>query len=1134
MNDHILRSPIFMLTQLLLAGTVVSFATLAHAAKPVFSVSVDGAHVAGTAGFEKNLATAADTVDIQISYDALEIRRMLKVSNSVAGSTFDFEIESNYAPWIARSEIVILDKQRRGTIATLAASAVGHATWEIPHSRLAKDFSFVARLYDEAGNLDETVKLPLGISRESAAALYARRDIVVEGGSVTVVGTSVPANHDVLVAGVPISVSPDGTFQQHVVLPVGESRVEVTVVDKTRSGSGSSFAQVVNVPSQDWFFTGLADLVVGRRIGGGKVEAVRAGEYDKTYGKGRLSFYLKGKIKGQYILTAAADLRGDNVKSMFGKISANDPRQLLRDIDPDSYYPVYGDHSTALNDAPTRGRFYVRLERGESRVIWGTFKSGGALTEYTANDRVLYGAQGVYQAETFTDFGEPTSKVSAHAAQPETLQQRDELRGTGGSAYFLKHQSILVGSETVSIEVRDPFNGRVTEKRNLQSEKDYGFNALQGVVILARPLPSSRIDGHENYLVVGYDYKPASQDVSAMIYGGRAQHWFGDNLSVGVTGASEKSGESRQELAGADLHLRASDKTSLDIEVAKSRGPGFGIATSADGGLTISEPLSGSSPANGANALRLKAKVDLADLGETDAKGDLELYYDAKQAGFATPHVRADVATKVWGGAFNYESPNGLRTQLSGDGLNEKGRRAARMAKVNLGFDLADSWSLGGGLKYFSRDDTGLLGNGQRTDLQASITYRPIDELSFNVAAQTTLNRSGSIRKNDRLGLGAAYDYAEGASIAGDISTGSGGLGLLLSWSAENQRGDTTYLNYVLEHENFDDFHTMSTTGDFGTIVAGTRRVMSDQLSVFAEERSALGEDRKDLTQAYGFNFSPTAFWLLTANIESGVIWDYSINAATGVENSDFNRTAVSLAAAYTLNDLTHFQGKAEFRTESSDDTLRDRNSFLIGSDIALGFADDWQFLGDFNSVFSDAAGRTRDGQFVEGSLGFAFRPVESDRLNALFKYTYLRDLPGADQVTVDGTTLGPLQISHILSADVMYDFTDWLSVGGKYGLRYGALRDRANTSAWETELAQLGVLRLDIQVTENWEALLEGRLLWASEAGTDTGFLAGIYHKIGDNFKIGVGYNFGQFSDDLRDVVADDHGAFVNAIGKF
>jgi hypothetical protein len=32
---------------------------------------------------------------------------------------------------------------------------------------------------------------------------------------------------------------------------------------------------------------------------------------------------------------------------------------------------------------------------------------------------------------------------------------------------------------------------------------------------------------------------------------------------------------------------------------------------------------------------------------------------------------------------------------------------------------------------------------------------------------------------------------------------------------------------------------------------------------------------------------------------------------------------------------------------------------------------------------------------------------------------------------------------------------------------------------------------------------------------------------------KLGIGYNFGAFSDDLRDLVHDDHGVFINLVGK-
>jgi hypothetical protein len=53
------------------------------------------------------------------------------------------------------------------------------------------------------------------------------------------------------------------------------------------------------------------------------------------------------------------------------------------------------------------------------------------------------------------DLGPRIGTRHAHAATPGTLSQRDVLRGTGGSAYFLKRQDITIGSETVTIEVRD-------------------------------------------------------------------------------------------------------------------------------------------------------------------------------------------------------------------------------------------------------------------------------------------------------------------------------------------------------------------------------------------------------------------------------------------------------------------------------------------------------------------------------------------------------------------------------------------------------------------------------------------------------------------------------------------------------
>ena len=122
-----------------------------------------------------------------------------------------------------------------------------------------------------------------------------------------------------------------------------------------------------------------------------------------------------------------------------------------------------------------------------------------------------------------------------------------------------------------------------------------------------------------------------------------------------------------------------------------------------------------------------------------------------------------------------------------------------------------------------------------------------------------------------------------------------------------------------------------------------------------------------------------------------------------------------------------------------------------------------------------------------------------------------------------------------MLSGDFIYDLTERLSVGAKYGLRIGEISTSRDDEDFVRSTAQLGIVRADYHVVKNWDLLFEGRALWLSEPGqVHYGALAGIYRHLGNNLKIGVGYNFGRFSDDLTDLTLDDQGVFVNVIGKF
>lgn len=78
-------------------------------------------------------------------------------------------------------------------------------------------------------------------------------------------------------------------------------------------------------------------------------------------------------------------------------------------------------------------------------------------------------------------------------------------------------------------------------------------------------------------------------------------------------------------------------------------------------------------------------------------------------------------------------------------------------------------------------------------------------------------------------------------------------------------------------------------------------------------------------------------------------------------------------------------------------------------------------------------------------------------------------------------------------------------------------------------------MLRLDWKVVRRWDWLLELRSLRAKELGDRrTGWLTAGYYHINENVKLGLGYNFTDFSDDLTDMRYRSRGWFINLLGKF
>ena len=95
-------------------------------------------------------------------------------------------------------------------------------------------------------------------------------------------------------------------------------------------------------------------------------------------------------------------------------------------------------------------------------------------------------------------------------------------------------------------------------------------------------------------------------------------------------------------------------------------------------------------------------------------------------------------------------------------------------------------------------------------------------------------------------------------------------------------------------------------------------------------------------------------------------------------------------------------------------------------------------------------------------------------------------------------------------------------------------MRQNKTSGDWFSSKADLLILRADWHFVKEWDAHVEARDLRAKEAeDAKAGFLVGVYRHVGEGVKVGVGYNFTRYSDDLTDLSYRLRGWFLNVIGS-
>ncbi len=1147
-------------------------------AETPFTITVDGSPMVddsktGTAEERGCVDPALAKADIQIHYDSLQLSPALNAWSTVKGAARENEVRfftyTNYALLLRKAEIRIFRKGQdtaQTPYAVMPVSIGGASSWQWP-AEAPDDLFFVLRVYDEKDRFDETAAKPVvqptqnKSQKESAdkepdeLAGFGENsrklaNIPVHGGTITINGSKMTAGQTVSALGFPVPVDREGKFAFRQILLSGPHVVEVSVKDK--NGRETVFRRSVSIADNDWFYVALADITLGRNSAVKPSELVADGteSYNKReYIEGRGAFYLKGLVKGEYLLTASADTRERRLADLFSNFDSKDPQYLLRRIDPDKFYPVYGDDSTIVDDAPTQGKFYVRLERGDSRVMWGNFQTSWTGTELTQYSRGLYGANLVWTSGSTTQYGEKRATVNGFAAEPGTLSSREEFRGTGGSLYYLHNLDITQGSERLWIEIRDKDSEIAVERRQLTPVEDYDIDYIQGRIMLRAPLSSTAdgstlvrtasIDGDPAYLIVTYEYVPGLNKLSGLATGGQAGVWVSDHLHFGASVYSQGDDQVKQKLGGADIIARYKPGTFVKAEIARSEGSGNGMLSSISGGFDFNQSLTSG---DRASAWYLVGAVDFGELWK-GSNGRATAYWKERERGFSAPGQIADTGEAVSQMGMTAQTPFG-KSMLIGlkadrfDADSQTRTSAETSVKKNLTSEFAASI----GVRYDDRNvrmanaSRNLSRSGSRTDAIARIDYTPVvrgakaaggsdakpSHKSWGLYGflQGTVARTEDRNRYDRAGLGATWQASRYFKLGIEASDGYGGLGGKVSGDyAINQRS-SVYLSYQMESELPD----AENRGEMGTGVFGSKYKFSERLGVFGETRIANGYT-SSLMHSFGLDLASRKRWTYGLKYETGTLSDQNAG--------DIKRHAVGLSTTYKF-EKTKYAGAVEYRNDSGTE---DRTAWLVRNSFAYQANPSWRLLGKFNLSSSDSsAGSFYSGDFVEGVFGAAYRPVNGDKWNSLFKYTYYYNLPSAGQKTATNPVADYIQKSHVISFDAIYDLAHWLSLGGKYGLRLGDLQQsRVDGGDWFSSRAQIYIVRADFHVIRNWDATIEGRRLYAKEAGdARSGALAAIYRHIGENVKVGIGYNFTNFSDDLTDLSYRSHGVFLNVIGGF
>lgn len=772
----------------------------------------------------------------------------------------------------------------------------------------------------------------------------------------------------------------------------------------------------------------------------------------------RASLFLKGKVLGSSLLTLAYD-------------SEKSDTRLLRDIQPDRFYPVYGDSSVRGFEAQSTGRLYVLLQNGSNYALVGDFltQSDNAVRQLTQYARALHGAKGRWSNGTVT--------LEGFASRTAATRVVQEFRANGTSGPFRLDPAMVARSEQVRILTRSRDQlAHVIEETALERFLDYTIDRSTGLLLLKAPVPS--VDADLNPVFIRVSYEVDEGGPRHTVGGAEMRVQVAPGVTVGALAVRDEDPANRQDLQGLTLEARPGEKTLLTAEIGRSRtdlqGEGSGQRVElrhAEGRLQ-------------AHAWGARTDAGFYNPGSPQSAGQAQ--YGAK-AGYLVDERNRVVL-------------EALRTAQGTTGAEQAG------AELRLEHALGGNAKLEVGVRY-SRSNAQALRTGPALPGTATPVIAPVPPPAATDTVGYTSARVKLTAPVPGLPQAEVFGVAE---VAIDGSDGRE-IGVGANYALDGSSRLYLRHNFI---QSLNGPYTLSTDFARYTTVVGVDILLPDSTQLFNEYRIGGSIDGRAAEAAVGLR--------RTLRLDNGVGLTGAFQRIRQVGGRAVGEesTALSLGVDYTAPADWKGSAQAQWQTSTSS------RSWLLTGAMVQKLGPAWTLLNRALYHTEESSGGRGERRLVTAQAGAAYRPVDDNRWNALARIELRDDRdsmlgPGADR---DETAL---ILSTHLNVQPTRDWTLRARIAAKRA------EENANGVA-STSTLRLAGLRATWELASRWDLGLQGYRLWGDGAA-ETALGLELGYMLMQNLWVSVGYNFKGFDlTELAGAASTQRGAYLRLRYKF